>query len=197
MVDDFRLERLRELQVGYRPFQGLGSVYVPGEGADEPIAFVIGEAPGAVEVIRRRPFVGPAGIVMRMLMSRADLHATGVDANCWLTNTVKFKPPRNRTPTDREIAAAKPFLRREWIAVGKPIVIIPVGKTALKAVTGRSVSILRVAGRMWERTARDGTVTYVWPMVHPAFGLRNKAVQPLLEKDWRKLGAWLRSESLT
>src|SRR5688500_16998698 len=89
----------------------LSSVYVAGEG-DNPEAFIIGEAPGAQEEAQQRPFVGPAGVVMRDLMAIAGLYAHiprdgkpkvinnrhGLE-NCWLTNVVKFRPPRNRKPT--------------------------------------------------------------------------------------------------
>lgn len=183
-------------------FRNLSDTLVPGEG-DNAIAFIMGEAPGAQEEIRRRPFVGPAGRVLRDLMEMVGLFAnpfgtkpdiTGVP-NCWLTNVVKFRPPRNRNPTDAEIKAARPYIRQEWIAVGRPQLIIPVGGIALKAFTGKSQSILRAAGKLHKAVSRDGLPLGVWPMVHPSFGLRNPSVQPLLEKDWEKLGEWLANHS--
>lgn len=198
-------DALDEIEDGYctgfgMVFPELSKTYVPGEG-DNPQAFIIGEAPGAQEEVRRRPFVGPAGRVLRDLMGIADLntedqYADGRDspptagANCWLTNTVKFRPPKNRNPTELEIKAARPWLTREWKAVGSPQLIIPVGKIALYALYGRWMSILKVAGKCRRETSKRGFPLYVWPMVHPSFGLYNKAVQPLLEKDWETLAAW-------
>lgn len=179
----------------------LSSVYVPGEG-DNPKAFIIGEAPGAQEEAQRRPFVGPAGVVMRDLMAIAGLFSTPsgcgppYEPNCWLTNVVKFRPPRNRTPFPIEIKAARPWLLKEWEAVGSPELIIPVGGTALTAILGKPQSILRAAGKCHKAVSRSGMTLFVWPMVHPAFGLRTPAVQPLLEADWERLAEWRRKHGI-
>lgn len=178
-------------------FSQLSKVYVPGEG-DNPKVFVVGEAPGATEEIKRRPFVGRAGAVLRQLMDIASLyahHGAGTDdvPNCWLTNVVKFRPPRNRTPTWTELKAARPFLRAEWQAVGCPRVIVPVGGSALRAITGRKhISIIRHSGWMHEEVSRvDGKPLYVWPMLHPSYGLREPAMRSIVEKDWTNFGRWL------
>lgn len=179
---------------------GIGGLPIPGEG-DNPKAFILGAAPGAQEVIQGRPFVGPAGIVLHQLMAVAGLYTTDYQddvrktygvGNCWLTNTVKFRTPGNRKPTGDEVRAARPYLQREWIAVGKPRVIVLVGEVALYAITGQQQSILRAAGKMhYTKSNIDGQPLYVWPMVHPSFGLRHPTAQPLLEQDWQKLGEWI------
>lgn len=197
MIDWDALDVLRKREMCSGGFGSLGTRYVPGEG-DNPQAFIIGEAPGAQEEIKGRPFVGPAGAVLRQLMMLAGLHTEAFpnfpDANCWLTNVVKFRPPGNRNPTEAEIKAARPYLREEWIAVGRPRLIIPVGGIALRAITGKQISILRAAGKChWyagEYTGKGGPNLAIWPMVHPSFGLRNPGVQPLLEEDWERLGKW-------
>jgi uracil-DNA glycosylase family 4 len=204
------LDEIEDGNQGWRgalsPIRGpqLSSIYVPGEGNHrDPLAMVIGEAPGAQEEVRRRPFVGPSGAAQRGLMALAALwvHDIGVasqnqqivSANTWLTNVVKFRPPLrdgSRAPLPIEIRAARPWLRHEWVTIGKPRLIIPVGGVALEAVIGRRVSILRAAGKCHWIKSREGITMAVWPMVHPAFGLRNPSVQPLLEKDWEKLNEW-------
>lgn len=177
------------------------SRYVPGEG-DNPQAFIIGEAPGAQEEMKGRPFVGPCK-VLRQLMEFADLYSehrsleTG-EPNCWLTNVVKFRPPRNRAPTETEIKAFRPLLLREWKAVGSPRLIIPIGGVALWAVTGKRMSILKAAGKCHyysgRNTGKGGPTMAIWPMVHPAFALRQgPAVQELVERDWEKLADWRRN----
>lgn len=186
---------LQDTTDGVKGMSNLSPVYVPGEGGN-PEAFIFGEAPGAQEETHRRPFVGPAGVAMRDLMLIAGFHAdVALDAepNCWLTNTVKFRPPRNRTPTPDEIVAARPWLVNEWYAVGAPIVIIPVGAVALQALTGKKQSILLAAGKLHKYRSRDGVDLCVWPMVHPSFGLRGgESVQALLEADWDKLADWMK-----
>lgn len=201
-IDYDALELIALDQLWLDEFAQLSKVYVPGEG-DNPSVFIVGEAPGADEEIKRRPFVGRAGKVQRQLMASADLwtkpaRANGFgrgflkEPNCWLTNVLKFRPPRNRKPLWTEVQAARPFLRREWKAVGRPRVIVPVGGTALGAIIGRQVGILKHSGWLHEEVSRvDGKPLYVWPMIHPSFGLREKSLQSLIEKDWTEFGRWL------
>jgi len=174
---------------------------VPGEGSEvNSIAFIVGEAPGAQEATIGRPFVGQAGEILRMLMEVANLHSyfsegSQYTPNCWLTNVLKFRPPGNRTPTWDEIQLCRPYLRREWHAVYRPRLIIPVGGVAFAAVMGKQLSILKYAGQGIIKQSRTGprwrTELAVWPMIHPAYALRNKASQPIVEKHWAKLGEWL------
>lgn len=176
---------------------------VPGEGnSDDPIAFIIGEAPGAAEAMQLRPFIGPAGKVLRELMELAELWATpGVShirTNVWLTNVLKYRPPSNRTPTEFEIKKARPYIRDEWILVGKPNVVIPVGGVALSCLMGKQQSIMRFAGKPMHIPSRAtigdpfAKPLTVWPMVHPAYALRNEQIRPTVETHWEQLGEWLR-----
>lgn len=215
MIDHDALDKLKTAHRLWRMhYPDLSKIYVSGEG-DAPIALLFGEAPGGQEEIRRRPFVGTAGIVMRDLMALAGLYSEawktgtvgpkyeaptvdpigGYAPNCWLTNVVKFRPPRNRTPIPREIMSVRQLLRDEWFAVGRPRIIIPVGGVALHALSGRKHSILAMAGKMYRQKSvtRPRIDLYIWPMVHPSFGVRsgNAQIQELLERDWLKLGAWL------
>jgi len=203
-IDHDALERLRRFEQGMRRtvFLDLSDTYVSGEG-DNPIAMIIGEAPGAQEESKRRPFVGDSGIVLRELMSFAGLYTgqtpeLGV-ANCWLTNVVKFRPPRNRTPTDQEISTARNGLNMEWRAIGKPKLIIPVGGAALRATdrSGSKLSILKWAAKPYNKTSEQGTRVTIWPMVHPSFVIRSKdkRLQEIVENDWEKLGRWIKKES--
>lgn len=166
------------------------SNYVPGEGPDVlPQAFVVGEAPGAQEDARRKPFVGPSGLMLRQLLRIGGLEP----AMCWITNAVKLRPPRNRKPTVAEIKAFRRLLLDEWHAVGKPRLIIPVGNTALSAILGGPCSIIKMAGKPMKR---KGNVV-VFPMIHPSFGLREPRARELIEKDWENLNDWIKSEGLS
>ena len=64
---------------------------VPGYGPKTAKIAIIGEAPGAYEDIRLKPFMGPAGGVLEQCM-----HAAGIiRSEVYLTNVVKVKPPGN------------------------------------------------------------------------------------------------------
>lgn len=178
-------------------FPSLNQKHVTGEGNERnPIAMLIGEAPGAQEEIKGRPFVGKSGLVLRDLMKIAGLWLDNAEcapldlANAWLTNVVKFRPPGNRTPTEPEIRAFRRLLKTEWRLIGRPSLIIPIGAVALRAITGRWVSITRASGKCQTVTGSQGTLMHVWPMLHPAYGLRNPALRPVMERDWQRLAKW-------
>lgn len=166
---------------------------VPGEGGKSAV-MIIGEAPGAHEAMALRPFVGPSGVILRQLMASANLFTSdsvGWLANCWLTNVIKYRPPRNRTPTRAEIWDSRPYLRAEHKAIGRPNVIVPVGGVALWAVMGQQRSILDAAGHKLIMQGRKGTWYHVWPMLHPSYGLRNPDARPEMETHWASFGEWL------
>lgn len=198
MVDWDELEDIRDWNFGWRAAldTGLSERYVPGEG-DNPRVFIVGEAPGAQEDVAQRPFVGPAGRVLRDLMASCGIFTGetphfGVP-NCWLTNVIHFRPPGNRTPTQAEISVARMGLRDEWTAVGRPRIIVPVGGTALTAIMGERLSILHMSGKYILKDSRDGKQKlFVWPMIHPSAGLKNNALIPHIEKDWSRLDGWLK-----
>jgi uracil-DNA glycosylase family 4 len=163
---------------------------IPGEGRSPTRVMIVGEAPGADEVMQGRPFVGTSGQVLRQLMRIAEL-TTGdnqMRPNCWLTNAVKYRPPRNRTPLWYEINKFRPYLLREWHIVGRPELMITVGAVALSAFAGRQLSIGPHVGK--PITLANGVV--VWPMFHPAFGLRGSDhVKDIIESHWQALAEWM------
>jgi DNA polymerase len=166
-----------------------GIVLVPGEGSSRPKVFIVGEAPGAMENTKRRPFVGASGQVLRSLITDA---AELSPEEYFITNTVKYRPMGNRTPTAEEIAASVPYLRQEYAAVGAPAVIVAVGGTALVALKPKSAKIgtLSHAGEPFGLSG--GKV--LWPMIHPAYGLRNAKARPAMELHWMALGKFIRKE---
>lgn len=167
-----------------------GIVLVPGDGSSRPKVFIVGEAPGAMENTLRRPFVGASGRVLRSFITDV---AVLKPEDYFITNTVKYRPPGNRTPDWSEIEASLPYLRREYRAVGSPPVIVAVGGVAWKALapeTHQKASILGIAG---DPVALPSGAA-LWPMIHPAYGLRNAAARPKMEKHWERLGDWFREE---
>lgn len=218
VIDYDSLDKLAARHRKWRhQYSELSRAYVSGEG-DNPLAFIVGEAPGAQEEIRRRPFVGDSGIVLRDLMAIAHLHTKdwqhlcdaceGVGnyamcgkcggfprqygvANCWLTNVVKYRPPGNATPSPEMVESVRHLLREEWLAVGSPKLVIPVGAVALHAILGYRQSILAMAGRPFPYKSKQGLDMVMWPMVHPSYGLKNPSIQPAIEKDWINLQNWL------
>lgn len=116
---------------------------VPGEGPPEARIVLVGEQPGNDEDLVGRPFVGPAGRLLRELLEQAGIPHT----NIFLTNAVKHfhyelrgKRRIHKTPLQRHVAACHVWLEAE-LARARPRVIVTLGATALGAVLGRRMSI--------------------------------------------------------
>src|SRR5215475_14151854 len=76
------------------PLHQSRTLAVPGEGKPSAKVMIIGEAPGKEEDASGHPFVGSSGRFLNHV-----LEGTGIDrADLFITNTVKCRPPRNRTP---------------------------------------------------------------------------------------------------
>jgi len=143
---------------------------VPGEGPRRARIMLVGEQPGDEEDLAGRPFVGPAG----RLFNRAAEEA-GIDRPAaYVTNAVKhfkFKPTGRRrlhqSPDAGDITYYRPFLKRE-IELVAPRLVVSLGATALRALTGKPLAITKVRGEVIETA--DGL--RVFPTVHPSYLLR-------------------------
>jgi DNA polymerase len=141
-----------------------------GEGASHAPIMMVGEQPGDREDIEGHPFVGPAG----KLLDRA-LADCGIDrGKIFLTNAVKhFKfEPRgkkrlHRRPNAGEIDACRWWLDLERRLVA-PKVIVALGATALRGITGRATSIASLRGK--PQPLDDGVRLIA--TVHPSYLLR-------------------------
>ena len=140
---------------------------------------VIGEAPGADEDVQGAPFVGRAGKLLDKMLA-----AAGLEGRVFITNTVFWRPPGNRTPTPEEQQACAPFLERA-VALVKPRLLLLSGGAAAKAVLARTEGILSMRGRWFEWRSSDGALEIpAMPSLHPAFLLRQPAAK---KKAWEDL----------
>jgi DNA polymerase len=155
--------------------QGARQAVISRGPADAPL-MIIGEAPGADEDLQGAPFVGRAG----QLLDRM-LKAAGVLDRAFVTNTVFWRPPGNRTPTPQEQAVCAPFLERA-IQLVQPKILLLVGGASAKSMLKRDEGILSLRGRWFEWTSGDGqTELPALPTLHPAFLLRQPAAK---KKAW-------------
>lgn len=139
---------------------------VPGVGDRSAGWLFVGEGPGAEEDKRGEPFVGPAGRLLDAMLAAIGLaRGEGV----YIANSVKCRPPFNRTPQAEEIATCLPYLERQ-IALIQPSLIVALGRPAAQALLGQEVKINAARGRVFRRGDVPVVVTY-----HPAYLLRNPA----------------------
>jgi DNA polymerase len=140
---------------------------------------VIGEAPGADEDAQGFPFVGRAGKLLDRMLS-----AAGLSERVFITNTVYWRPPGNRTPSQQEQATCAPFLERA-ITLVRPRILLLAGGASAKFVLKRNEGILALRGNWFEwRAEQGGIVLPALPTLHPAFLLRQPQAK---KKAWADL----------
>jgi len=183
---------LAELEEAIRAFEGcplraMGATQ-PVFGRGDPAApvLVIGEGPGAEEDARGQPFVGKAGQLLDRMLA-----AAGLLDKVFITNTVFWRPPGNRTPTPAEQAVCAPFLERAFFLL-KPRAVLLLGAAAAKSVLATEDGILRLRGqwRDW-RLAEGGVAAPVLPTLHPAFLLRQPQAKKQVWADLLELSSRL------
>lgn len=124
---------------------------------------IIGEAPGRREDDIGKPFQGPAGFLLEEIL-HDNKHTRG---NVYITNVVRCRPPKNRTPKIKEIKACSHWMAKEFRLV-KPKFIMLMGNSALKAVPEFAKSkITKVRGQVKKIDLGYGPV-YCMATFHPA-----------------------------
>ena len=149
---------------------------VPGEGPDGADLLFIGEGPGFHEDRQGRPFVGPAGNFLEDLLQSIGMTRDQV----FIANMVKCRPPDNRDPVPNEIAACSKYLDRQ-IELLDPLLIVTLGRfSTARFIPGQSIS--RVRGRLRRIDGR-----HIFPIMHPAAGLRRQEMRAAIEEDFAKI----------
>lgn len=175
---------LEELEAALQDFDGCAlsetaSRLCFADGNPEAKVMLIGEAPGAEEDRQGRPFVGPSGQLLDRIIRTIGLDRT----NVWITNTLYWRPPGNRSPTTGEIAVCLPFLERQ-IELLAPRFILFVGAIAAKTLLERTEGVTKLRGRPFTYSTADGTEIPCLVTFHPAYLLR----QPLNKRFvWRDM----------
>ena len=160
-------------------FEGAASRSVFYRGATDAPLMVVGEGPGADEDAQGAPFVGRAGQLLDRMLG-----AAGLKEREFITNTVFWRPPGNRTPTPAEQMVCAPFVERA-AALVQPKMMLFLGAAAAKAMLKRDEGILSLRGRWFEWRSQDGTMDLpAMPTLHPAFLLRQPAAK---KKAWSDL----------
>jgi len=172
----------REVQACQKcPLHATRTNVVFGSGnADADLMFV-GEAPGHHEDQQGKPFVGAAGKLLEKLLADIGLNREDV----FIANVLKSRPPGNRDPQPEEIEACKPYLARQ-VELIEPLVICTLGNFSTKLLTRRQDGITRVHGKPQQHTIGGLEVT-IYPIYHPAAGLRSQAMLTTLREDFGRL----------
>lgn len=150
-----------------------------GEGPASARMMFVGEQPGSVEDLAGRPFVGPAGRILDEAFAAAKIDRK----RQFVTNAVKhFKFERrgkkriHQRPTAGEVEICRWWLAHE-IATVRPRLIVALGASAARAITGKPVKIGEVRGRVLPAEASLGGISTL-VTIHPSYVLRIQEPEP-------------------
>ncbi len=132
----------------------------------------VGEAPGADEDREGVPFVGAAGRLLTDIITKG----LGMKREeVYICNTLKCRPPGNRTPLPNELGNCREYLVAQ-IELVKPKYIVCLGGSAAKSVLQTTMALGALRGRFHDYQGIPVLVTY-----HPSFLLPHR--QPEKKRD--------------
>ena len=159
------------------PLHESRTLAVPGDGKVKARVMLIGEAPGREEDESGHPFVGASGRFLNQV-----LEGTGISRDdLFITNTVKCRPPQNRTPRKLEVETCTSNYLFNQIALINPDLIMLLGAVAAKKVLGVK-TINEVRGQVIERDDRRYIVGY-----HPAVRFYREDLAEKVREDFALL----------
>jgi len=155
--------------------------FIPPEGSLEAKIVFIGEAPGEEEDKQGRPFVGRSGKILDKYIEFMGL----TREQTYITNIVKVRPEKNRTPTNDELESWKLLLLEELDKLD-PKVIVPLGACASKIFAGYDKTMKELRqynqSKPWKffNAGKNINIVYTY---HPAYCLRNPNSKEEVKKD--------------
>lgn len=179
--DATSLEEVRALLADFDgcPLRKTATNLVFGDGNPRARVVLIGEGPGAEEDRKGLPFVGMSGRLLDRMLASIGLDRTKV----FISNTVFWRPPGNRTPTSSEVAVCLPFVER-IIELISPEILVTLGGPAASALLGQKQGISRLRGQWFTfQTARLSHPIAATATFHPAYLLRSPTQKRLAWRD--------------
>lgn len=155
---------------------------------------LIGEAPGASEDEAAIPFCGVSGKLLDNIFLAINHQRA---KNLYISNSVFWRPPANRRPTDEEVLICRPFVEKH-IALINPSLIILVGSTALNSLLPNiTETISNIRGKFMsynnQYLAQEIKITTIF---HPSYLLRQPAKKKLMWDDIIKINNFIKEQNL-
>jgi len=149
---------------------------VPGEGEVNAKLMFVGEAPGRNEDETGKPFVGRAGKLLTLLLSEIGIKREEV----FITSVIKHRPPKNRAPKPLEVKICKHWLDLQ-LGLIKPKIIVPLGRFGMEHFLPKE-TITAAHGKIFPQKN-----WLIFPVYHPAYGLRSTKARAAIRADFLKL----------
>ncbi|MGL9732951.1 MAG: uracil-DNA glycosylase [Wolbachia sp.] len=148
---------------------------------------LVGEAPGANEDLQGIPFCGTSGMLLDKMLGAINLDRTKV----YISNTVFWRPPGNRKPTNLELDICRPFVEKH-IALISPEILILVGGIACYSLLDNTKTISTMRGRFHTYTNQYLSNSITTAVIfHPSYLLRQPAQKRLAWEDLKKIRDYL------
>ena len=170
IIKSLKSLREAEAQCTRCPLYKDATQVVPGVGPARARIMMVGEQPGDQEDKKGKPFVGPAGRILDEALADAGIERDVV----FVTNAVKHfkfdqrgKRRLHKRPNAYEIDRCHWWLDFERKLV-RPDIVVALGATALRSVSGRSLAINKFRGRVMPLP--DGG--RILATIHPSYILR-------------------------
>lgn len=159
-------------------------VGIPGRGASPADVMIVGQNPGWNEDQQGRVFVGKSGAELKRYLADA-----GLVGRVFVTNAVKCHTEGNAPPSNTHMKACREHLISE-VATVRPRVIVALGNTALKVLTGAS-GITKYAGKLTDLRKEYGGSAVVIPTYHPAAVFRDPRYEQRIAMDLKRVASLL------
>lgn len=160
---------------------------VPGDGKTTAKVMIIGEAPGKEEDQTGLPFVGAAGRFLDSVLIGSDISR----ADIFITNTVKCRPPNNRTPRKLEVETCTANYLLTQIELINPLLVMLLGSVAVKKILGLK-TVNEARGRVIEQDGRHFLAGY-----HPASSFYREDMAAKVREDFTFLRRQIESLRLS
>ncbi len=134
-------------------------------GAERPLVYMLGEAPGKDEIKQNKQFVGESGQLLRPLIPKEFV------AKLRWNNCVRSRPPKNRTPEYIELECCRVSVQSD-IERSRPKAIFGFGGVPLSWVSGFSGITMWRGRRMPVKVG--GHICWYYAFNHPAYLLRQR-----------------------
>ena len=158
-----------------------------GAGNEKARIMFVGEGPGEQEDIKGEPFVGKSGQLLDKYLSLVDLSR---DANIYIANIVKCRPPMNRDPKPEEQDTCIEYLRQQ-VKLIKPRIIVCLGRIAAQKLISPDFRVTSQHGHFTEK----GGILFMGTF-HPSALLRQESNKPLALQDFQALREKIKEENL-
>jgi uracil-DNA glycosylase family 4 len=150
---------------------------VPGAGPVPADILFIGEGPGFHEDKQGLPFVGQSGKYLEELLAMIGMNRSQV----FIANVIKCRPPGNRDPLPAEVETCTAAYLFRQIDLIDPRIIVTLGRYSMGLFFPKG-KITAIHGQPKRERGR----IYL-PLFHPAAVLRNIALKPQAEADFKKI----------